>query len=81
MPPRVECAWCHKVKREGPEPTSHGICFSCAREIKERELVKFSLILLNCSPFEEVITRAGAASILRAVRTSDLFINYEVRTA
>ncbi len=24
--PRTVCAWCGLVLREGPEPTSHGIC-------------------------------------------------------
>lgn len=26
---RTVCAWCQKVMREGPEPTSHGICKVC----------------------------------------------------
>lgn len=26
----VICAWCGKILKEGPEPTSHGICRKCA---------------------------------------------------
>ena len=27
--PRVECAWCFELLRDGPEPISHGICCDC----------------------------------------------------
>jgi hypothetical protein len=32
----VICAWCQKVMKEGDEnvPPSHGICPSCAQEVK-----------------------------------------------
>jgi hypothetical protein len=28
--PRVVCAWCNGVLRDGAEPVSHGICELCA---------------------------------------------------
>jgi hypothetical protein len=27
--PRVLCAWCNRILREGVAPASHGICPSC----------------------------------------------------
>ena len=32
-PLRVECAWCRRVLRDGPEPVSHGICPECRDKI------------------------------------------------
>jgi len=32
-PLRLICAWCKRVMREGPEPTSHGICPACAEAV------------------------------------------------
>ena len=31
---RTECAWCGKVLRDVPGPTSHGICRPCATKLK-----------------------------------------------
>ena len=39
MEPRLMCAWCDEVLREGKPPVSHGICEPCA----ERELYRFHL--------------------------------------
>lgn len=32
--PREACAWCGRVLREGPEPTSHGICAECMARLE-----------------------------------------------
>ena len=29
---KTVCAWCQKVLKEGPEPTSHGICQPCTEK-------------------------------------------------
>lgn len=38
--PRLICAWCDRVLREGSEPASHGICEDClvqfAKHVGER---------------------------------------------
>jgi hypothetical protein len=35
---KIICAWCGKVKQEGSELVSHGICARChARELKKYE--------------------------------------------
>jgi hypothetical protein len=35
---KIICAWCGKVKQEGSEPISHGICDRCCdRELKKYE--------------------------------------------
>lgn len=77
------CSWCKDIMGEisWSENDTHGICNSCARSLKENELVRFSLILLDCLPFNEVVTRAGAASILRAVRNNENYVNYSVEAA
>lgn len=31
--PRLICAWCQKVLRDGPVPASHGCCHDCAARI------------------------------------------------
>ncbi len=33
--PREACAWCGRVLREGPEPTSHGICPECLARLQD----------------------------------------------
>lgn len=33
--PREACAWCGRVLREGPEPTSHGICPDCLARLED----------------------------------------------
>ncbi len=30
---RTVCAWCEKVLRDGPPPTSHGICKVCETKL------------------------------------------------
>lgn len=30
---RRVCAWCNRVLRDGPEPTSHGICAACNEKL------------------------------------------------
>lgn len=34
---RKICAWCGLVLQEGPEPTSHGICESCAEKLIQKQ--------------------------------------------
>lgn len=78
---RVICGWCAKVKQDGPEPTSHGICGGCVAKWKSSEMVKFSLVMSGCPPFEEVMTRMGAASILRAIRFNENYITHSLGVA
>ena len=32
---RLVCSWCTSVLREGPEPSSHGICPACERAVSD----------------------------------------------
>lgn len=34
---RLVCAWCHVEMRAGTEPTSHGLCETCAERVREEE--------------------------------------------
>ena len=35
--PRLICGWCKATLRDGTEPTSHGICPSCASQLRDEE--------------------------------------------
>lgn len=74
------CAWCKTILGtiDWSECDTHGVCHKCVFTMESNELVKFSLIVRDCLPFEEVITRAGAASILRAIRHNENYISYSV---
>lgn len=37
---RTECAWCGRLLRQGPEPTTHSICAACAFKQNQRPIVR-----------------------------------------
>lgn len=52
---RIQCAWCEKVMREGPPPTSHSICEVC--EVK---------MAIEIEAFEEAPTSPPQPELKRA---------------
>lgn len=40
--PRVVCAWCQTTMRDGPEPTSHGLCQPCADKLLRHEPLEWN---------------------------------------
>lgn len=46
--PRVECAWCGVLLREGDEPVSHGICSPCREKHFTRKPVITAFLCPRC---------------------------------
>lgn len=55
---RVICAWCGRVMVDGPDPTTHGICRSCALRVGSPEADPAGW------PFDVATVPADARSIL-----------------